>query len=99
MAQQNLNLGTGANTGTGEQLLPAMTSVQANFTDLYSGTATTGLPLKSTLSGSEVTQIVDGGVPKQTTVAAIGSYGVGNTLTIFPSGAAVTDDANIAAAF
>ena len=35
MAQQNLNLGTNANDGTGDDLRSAMTKVQANFTDLY----------------------------------------------------------------
>jgi hypothetical protein len=40
MAQQNLDFGTGVpNSGTGEPLLPAMQSVQANFTDLYNQTA------------------------------------------------------------
>ena len=35
MAQQNINLGTTANDGTGDKLNVAFAKVQANFTDLY----------------------------------------------------------------
>jgi len=54
MTQQNLNFGIGPNTYTGDNLDVAMTKVQANFTDLYSGSgqANNGGVLKSLLIGS-----------------------------------------------
>lgn len=39
MAQQNFNVGALANDGTGDQLRTAFQKAQANFTELYNGTA------------------------------------------------------------
>lgn len=38
MTQQIINVGTGANTGTGDTILTAMNKANANFTDLYNTT-------------------------------------------------------------
>ena len=54
MTQQNINLGSGANTGTGDPLLTAFTKTQANFTEIYSGgaVANTGGVLKAIVAGT-----------------------------------------------
>ena len=54
MAQQNLNLGTNANDGNGDDLRSAMQKVEANFTELYTDVTTllTGTAANSQISFS-----------------------------------------------
>ena len=39
MAQQNINIGTNANDGTGDPLRTAFNKINANFSELYGTTA------------------------------------------------------------
>ena len=42
MSQQTINTGTAPNTNTGDPIRTAFTKVNANFTDLYTGSAVAG---------------------------------------------------------
>lgn len=59
MAQQGLNLGTGNNTGDGDALRVAMTKVEANTTELYTGLETSIITVTQSNVGTTLGGVID----------------------------------------
>lgn len=71
MARQNINVGTTANDGTGDPIRTAMTKINDNFVEIYSGNFANNLNANSLVIGNGTTTQTSSGITVSNTAGNV----------------------------